>query len=56
MRRIIAVAVTAGLLAGCGGEAKPPGEAPPPASSVFDKTDKDMPKKGKEKKDGAGIG
>jgi hypothetical protein len=54
----LVVALALGLLAGCGSEAKPTtGEKPPPASEVFDKTDKDMKApKGKIKTSGADPG
>jgi hypothetical protein len=49
MRRVLVLAL--GLAAGCGG-ATPTGEKPPPASQMFDKTDKDVRPnpKGKDKK------
>jgi hypothetical protein len=49
MRRVLVVAL--GLAAGCG-ETKPTEKPPPPASEMFDKTEKDLkaPKGMKEKK------
>ena len=54
MRRVLALVL--GLVVGCG-ETKPTGEKPPPASEMFDKTEKDMkPLPHQKQKKGSGFG
>ena len=58
MRRMIALALGVAAVAGCGDTTtKPTGDKLPPASEVFDKTEKDMkPLPHQKEKKGSGFG